>query len=294
MFPIHLNLGFRVFYFYEGFYFMIAIVIGLVWAVRRIKKEGLNVDRFINFAVFVMIGGILGGRLSSLLIYSRESFFANPLTFFSFWDGGISIIGALPCGILAGGIYGAVRRFPLWRTLALVSPCVIASQAAGRIGCFLNGDGFGTSSSLPWAVRFPRYGRFFPSFQIAPDHPTPAWQWSVRQGLIDPSSPVSAPIHPAALYESLGLWLLLAAALFLVRLAKKHGWSQNLVICLHLGGYALLRFFVEFFRADRESLPGGGLSVLQIILLFVFALSAGAAVFIMVRKNKTPTIQPET
>jgi phosphatidylglycerol:prolipoprotein diacylglycerol transferase len=241
LFPIHLNLGFRVFYFYEGFYFMIAIVIGLVWAVRRIKKEGLNADRFINFAVFVMIGGILGGRLSSLLIYSRESFFANPLTFFSFWDGGISIIGA-----------------------------------------------------LPWAVRFPRYGRFFPSFQIAPDHPTPAWQWSVRQGLIDPSSPVSAPIHPAALYESLGLWLLLAAALFLVRLAKKHGWSQNLVICLHLGGYALLRFFVEFFRADRESLPGGGLSVLQIILLFVFALSAGAAVFILVRKNKTPTIQPET
>ena len=26
MFPIDLNLGFRVFYYYEGFYFLIAIV----------------------------------------------------------------------------------------------------------------------------------------------------------------------------------------------------------------------------------------------------------------------------
>ncbi|MBN2352250.1 MAG: prolipoprotein diacylglyceryl transferase [Spirochaetales bacterium] len=286
MFPIHLNLGFRVFYFYEGFYFLIAIVIGVVWAMRRVKKAGLNTDQFFNFALFVIIGGILGGRISSLLIYSRESFFANPLTFFSFWDGGISIIGALPLGILAGGLYCRIRRFPFRRTLALVSPCVMASQAAGRIGCFLNGDGFGTSSTLPWAVRFPKFGHFFPSFQPATGHPTPAWQWSLNKGLIDPSSPVSAPIHPTALYESFGVWLLLVAALFLIRESKKRGWSEILVVCLHLGGYSLIRFFVEFFRADRETIAAVGLSALQIVLLAAFALCVGAAVFLFLKGKR--------
>jgi phosphatidylglycerol:prolipoprotein diacylglycerol transferase len=286
MFPLHFDLGFRIFYFYEGFYFLIAIVIGLVWAMKRVKANGLDTAKFYNFAMFVLIGGILGGRLSSLLLYSRESFFANPLTFFSFWDGGISIIGALPLGILAGWLYCRFRKFEFWKTLALISPCVMLSQAVGRIGCFLNGDGFGSAANLPWAVRFPKYGHFFPSFKEAVDRPTPAWLWSAGNGLVDQSSPVSAPLHPTALYESLGIFLMFFSALFLMKLSKKRGWLEKIIVFLHIGGYSLIRFFVEYFRADREATGFLGLSVLQCILFIVFAASAVAIVFLIVRGKK--------
>jgi hypothetical protein len=41
MFPIHLNLGFRVFYFFEGFYFLAAIATACIIGLKRLETAGL-------------------------------------------------------------------------------------------------------------------------------------------------------------------------------------------------------------------------------------------------------------
>ena len=42
MYPIHLNLGFRIFYYYEGLYFFLAILAAALVAVWRQKRAGLD------------------------------------------------------------------------------------------------------------------------------------------------------------------------------------------------------------------------------------------------------------
>ncbi|WP_005032465.1 hypothetical protein [Holophaga foetida] len=38
MWPIHLNMGFKTAYFYEGFYFFVSILVAAVWIVRRLER----------------------------------------------------------------------------------------------------------------------------------------------------------------------------------------------------------------------------------------------------------------
>ncbi|MBN2737326.1 MAG: prolipoprotein diacylglyceryl transferase [Spirochaetales bacterium] len=286
MFPIHLDLGFRTFYFYEGFYFLIAIIIGYSGARYLALKAKMNADKFDNFVLFTLLGGIVGGRISSMLIYGLDLLITNPLSLFYFWDGGISIIGALPMGLLFGALYLKKHKLDIWKTTEFIVPPVLLAQAIGRIGCFMNGDGFGTVTNVPWAVRFPKYGTLIPAFKTFTGYESPAWRFSYNQGLISADSPVSAPIHPAALYESLGLFVLFGLSVLILSQVKKGRLSSKLLILWHIGGYSFARFFVEFFRADRSSILPMGISVLQLGLALAFLGCAAMAVFFSLKHKK--------
>ena len=125
----------------------------------------------------------------------------------------------------------------------------------GRMGCLLAGCCFGRTCSLPWALRFP------------PHSPAVDKQFQLGQ-LLSESLP-SQPVHPTQVYESLGC-LLLAAVLILKLHPKKRYDGQ--VFLAFVGGYATLRFLLEFLRNDDR---GGllGLSTSQLIGVGLVALT---------------------
>jgi phosphatidylglycerol:prolipoprotein diacylglycerol transferase len=271
MFPIDLNLGFRVFYYFEGFYFMIAILTAYVLAVRRVNRAGLDGELFGNAVAWGILGALLGARISHFIFWDLKALLADPLVFFLFWDGGESITGGLAGGVLAASLYVRRRGADFWRYFAAASPAILVGQAIGRVGCFLNGDAWGIPTNLPWGVSEPKFGTLVPGF--VRDHlvPSPAWIWSVNHGYTDPSALATVPLHPTQLYESLGDLLLAWLVIRLIRsLRERDGhWAKS--FWLHLGGYSFLRFGLEFLHGDRNVTVWAGMTALQIGLI-AFAL----------------------
>jgi phosphatidylglycerol:prolipoprotein diacylglycerol transferase len=275
MFPIDLNLGFRVFYYFEGLYFLIAILTAYALAVRRVSRVGLDIPLFENAVMWGIVGAILGARISHFVFWDLKTLLADPLVFFLFWDGGESITGGLAGGVLAAFLYLRRRRANFWRYLAASSPAILVGQAIGRVGCFLNGDAWGIPTTLPWGVSEPKFGTLVPGF--VRDHlvPSPAWVWSVNHGYTAPSAVATVPLHPTQLYESLGDLLLAWLVIRLVSSLRRQDGPWPKVFWLHLGGYSLLRFGLEFLHGDRDVTVWAGMTALQIGLI-AFAVLSGA------------------
>ncbi len=274
MFPIDLNLGFRVFYYFEGFYFAVAVVTAYVLAIRRVARAGLDVVVFGNAVTWGIVAAVVGARISHFVFWDLRSLLADPLSFFRFWEGGESITGGLAGGVLGAFLYLRRRSVDFWTTFAAASPAVLVGQAIGRVGCFLNGDAWGIPTSLPWGVSEPRFGTLVPG--LVRDHlvPSPAWLWSVDHGYTSPSALVTAPLHPTQLYEAMGDLLLAWLVILLVRVVRRDEGPWPRVFWLHLGGYSLLRFAVEFLHGDRDVTVWAGMTALQLGLAAFAALSA--------------------
>ena len=170
-------------------------------------------------------------------------------------------------------LYARVRRIPC-ATLADASlPAALLLLVCARIGCFMRGCCWGDlcadpvflaqrldpatlaqvhsiswlcPTNWPLAVTFPRG--------------TPAYVDQVLMGLIPQPVLRSLPCHPVQLYEA-ALVAVLAGALLWHYPRRRTPWQ---VASMGLGGYAVLRFGLEFLRADHPAVLWG-LTLMQII-----------------------------
>jgi len=274
MYPVHLNLGFRIFYFYEGFYFLVAIVAAYLFALGRLKRAGLDPDAFADSVLWILLGALAGARSFHFVFWDWAALRADPMTFFRVWEGGLTITGGLAGGVLAAVACFRRHRVDFWAYAAAVSPAVLLGQAVGRVGCFLNGDAWGIPTGLPWGVAQPRFGTLIPGFRPEPRMASAAWEWCVGRGFCGPDSLATVPLHPTQLYECLGDLLLAGLVILRVRTLASAGRPLRAGLWLHLGGYALLRFGLEFLHGDREELFWAGMTTLQLGLAGFAALCA--------------------
>ena len=267
MFPIHLDLGFNTIPFYEGIYFLISIALGVYLTFRRIKKYGGKVEIFDGLVTWSIIGALLGARLSHYLFWNLDLFLENPMVMFSLSGAGNSITGGLVGGMLGGLFFVRRKKVNYFEYFSLISPALLVGQAVGRIGCFLNGDAFGTNTDSIFGVHFPRYATWVPSFEKSYEYSSSAWQWSYQQGLVDANSTVSAALHPTQLYEMFGDFVLMGIVLWVFSKIWASDKKSPLIFFIHTGGYALLRFGLEFIRGDREFVAFANMTNLQLVLL---------------------------
>lgn len=270
MFPIHLNFFGKFESFYEGIYFAIAVAVAMVVAIRLSKKSGLDRDSFMLLLMIALVSGVIGGNIFQQLFYKEASSFGEVI---ADWESGFSITGAVIIGPFLTYLYCKWQKYNYWKLFALVVPAIILGQGLGRVGCFMNGDGHGTATELPWAVQFPRYGTEVPSFELLENnrYQSDAWKYSVREGLVEGTEMKSAPVHPSQLYEFLADLALFAILLWLLKRVEVKDWSYKLVPLVYVGGYAIIRFLVEFTRADRELSEGQSISDMQWLLLIALA-----------------------
>jgi len=132
---------------------------------RRAVSEGVPKETVQDLAIWLIVGGLIGARLTSLLMPNEgevleiihgawqrtQQALADPWQFLvrlvSIWDGGIVLYGA----VLGGGIAYLLAYFLVFRkqrvsTLKLadiIAPSLAVGLAIGRIGCFLNGCCYG-------------------------------------------------------------------------------------------------------------------------------------------------------
>jgi phosphatidylglycerol:prolipoprotein diacylglycerol transferase len=206
--------------------------------------------------MFAILFGLWGGHLLGFVYYGTDG---RPWAWLRFWSGGRAEYGGLLAGMFAIAIYLRIRKLPFLRYGDSMVPAVALGVAIGRLGCFLNGDDFGTRTTLPWAVTFP------PS--------TEAYAYHLTRGWIASNDPLSLPVHPVQLYA-----LLFALTLF-VFLARWCPGRTGLRFAAFLVIYGAGRFVDQFFRGDFEPTLGP-LSLTQLISLLLIAAGLGVAVFV--------------
>jgi phosphatidylglycerol---prolipoprotein diacylglyceryl transferase len=131
-----------------GLMLVIAFFSALKLAEWRGKKEGISKDTLWDLALWVFGFGLLGARLTSMIIDPVPGdFWQQCLQFFKIWEGGMVIFGGIPGGLLGYVIayYRILKPLKL-RTLQiadLAAPSLALGLALGRIGCLLNGCCYG-------------------------------------------------------------------------------------------------------------------------------------------------------
>lgn len=211
--PPEINIGNITIHFY-GLIIAASILIGWYLAKKRTKYYKIPLKIFgSNTLLIPLFLGIVGGRLYHV-IDLWPYYWANPQLIVRVDLGGLGIFGAL-AGIIVGFIVVAkiekIKPLPL---LDLISPSLLIAQAIGRLGNYINGEGYGPPTNVPWAVEIN----------------------GVR-------------VHPTFFYEAIIDVIFFFALLALAKRLKKPGQLFGFYLIL----YSLGRFVVEFWRIDTAT-----------------------------------------
>lgn len=234
-----------------GLVWSVALLAAVGYAVRSARLSGLNARAMYWAAMWSLVSGLWGAHLLSLLVNGWEG---GPLALFAFMQGEKSLFGGLIAGGLVGELYLRLRKLPALAYTDAAMPALALGYAIGRVGCFLNGDDFGTLTGARWGVVYP------PG--------TEAYEAHLEHGWISGGSPWSLPVHPVQIYASL-----LGAALFFALASWSPKWKGGR-LCAYLIVYGLGRFALEYWRGDfREVL--GPFSLPQWFSIAFVVLGAG-------------------
>lgn len=231
-----------------GFLAAIAIV------TRLARREGLDIERVTNLAVYCALAGLAGAKLLMFAL-DFDFYWRNPGNIFS-------LDTLLSAGVYYGGFLGALgfawiymkrQGLPWLKTADIFAPGVALGHAIGRLGCFAAGCCWGSLCPRPWAVTFTN-----------PD----AHELT--------GVPLGIPLHPAQLYEFAATALV--AAWLYRRSLRTH--RPGLIFGQYLLLYSTARFALEFFRHHQESFP---LAILPLTSTqwIAFALAAAGAALII-------------
>src|SRR5438477_345411 len=102
-----------------------------------------------------LFGVIIGGRLGYVFLYNPEMLRA-PISILRVWEGGMSSHGGM-IGLLLFTLYYARRHHLSW--LNLGDNLVVTAPIGlffGRCANFTNGELYGRSTTVPWAMQFPK------------------------------------------------------------------------------------------------------------------------------------------
>jgi phosphatidylglycerol:prolipoprotein diacylglycerol transferase len=228
-----------------------ALLAALAYSVRSARRSGLDTRNMYWAVVSAILGGLWGGHLLGLFVHGWGG---GPLALFHFWRGGKSYYGGLMGGGIAGGLFFHYRKVPVRAYADANMPALALGYAIGRLGCFLNGDDYGTVSRVPWAVVYPSG--------------TEAHAAHVARGWINPGAIWSLPVHPVQLYASLlGLCLFIWLANWRPMRVGSRFWAFVI-------SYGLARFIMEFVRGDFRAVLGP-LSLPQVFSLIFILVGVG-------------------
>jgi phosphatidylglycerol:prolipoprotein diacylglycerol transferase len=203
---------------WHGILMLIGIVAGVSLTFYLAKRNGIPEETILTAAVWAVVAGLIGARLTHVLD-NLDTYLNDPLSILALHEGGLGWYGGLIGGILAVLIYARIRKFPLARFADAAGFGVLLGLAIGRIGCTINGDAYGTPTSLPWGLVYTHPDAF--------------------------ATPLVAG-HPAPVYEILWIGLVLAVMWWLRGRLRPDGS----LFLISVAAYAVGRFLISWVRAE--------------------------------------------
>lgn len=223
--PVALQLGPVAVHWY-GLTYLAAFGLFMLLGARRLRHAPYAGDgswsfRDVEDVLFLgVLGVVLGGRFGYCLFYNPAYYAAHPLEILYAWRGGMSFHGGLIGVILSMVWFAYERKRSFWAVADFVAPCVPTGLACGRVGNFINGELWGRSTDVPWAMVFPH-------------------------------DPAQLPRHPSQLYQLVLEGMLLFTLLWWYSSKPRPRFAVGGLFML---GYGAQRIVVEFFRQPDAQL----------------------------------------
>ena len=215
MHPILLKLGSFTIYSY-GFMMALAFLAGIALAAWLAKKENIGPDKIFDLALYVILVSIIGARIFYIFEFWAD-FYANPISMFYIWEGGLVFFGGVFFAIIAVYVFSKLSKLSAFKLLDVLAPATALGYAIGRVGCFLRGCCYGCETAVPWALNFPD---------------------------------VPGLRHPTQIYASLAGLLMMGILIFILYRKKFDGQVFSIGLIL----YSIYRFLIEFIRVNPRYL----------------------------------------
>jgi phosphatidylglycerol:prolipoprotein diacylglycerol transferase len=253
MYPILFKFGPLTIHTY-GVLVATGFLLGLGFAVRQAKKEGIPSYKIVDLGFYILLSAIIGSRLFFIFI-NTSHYIKNPLDIFKLWEGGLVFYGGILFAVPTVIWYAKKNGLALWSMADVFAPSIAIGHSIGRIGCFFAGCCYGKpAEGLPWAVTFTN-----------------------PQSLAQ----IGIPLHPTQLYESAGEFI---NFLLLITLSRHKSFDGQLFLTYVLF-YSGLRFIVEFFRGDiGRGFITYNISLSQGLSVLMFLIALGG--YIVLRKRE--------
>ena len=251
MYPILFSLGPLTIHTY-GVMLALGAALGMLLYTRLAKRAGLDPDRAMSLALWLLISGLAGSRLFFVILEPAQ-FAAAPWRVLAIWEGGLVFYGGVAGALVVGLILMRRWKLPVLTLMDCVAPALALAQAVGRLGCFSAGCCYG----LPWQG---------------------GWCAVVFN---DPHTlaPRGIELHPAQLYTSLALLVITGLLILLWRRRRFAGQIFFAYGFLH----GAARVIIETFRGDWRGEPLMGLTPTGWFALGLAMFSAGALVYLSKR-----------
>lgn len=241
-----------------GIMYALGFILGLLLLPRlsRISRLDLTQKQADDLLLSVFLGVLLGGRLGYVLFYGLTYYLDNPSQIIAVWQGGMSSHGGFIGVILSLWLFARRRGKSLLQITDTIVVPVAIGLMLGRLGNLINGELYGTVTTLPWGMEFPG-----------------------AEGLR----------HPTQIYAMIKNGLIAALCLLVLRKSYRAELpAVGLPSAVFLMSYAVLRFIVEIFRDQPYGFtPFLGLSLSRGQLLTLPVLALGIAVLLFTRRRSS-------
>ena len=238
--PRSIPLGPLTIHFY-GLIIAFGLILAVVYCCKRSRDFGVREDDLIDGVLWVTPFAILCAR-AYYVIFSWESYAANPIKALYIWEGGLAIYGGVLGAVLGMYVFCKVKKLKFATILDMVLLGFLIGQSIGRWGNFFNREAFGAETDI----------------------------W-IRMGLLNKYTGVVTYYHPTFLYES--VWN--AVGFVLLHFASKKRQYDGQIALGYAAWYGLGRAMIEGLRTD--SLWWGPFRVSQLLA----AVSCLAAVAVL-------------
>jgi phosphatidylglycerol:prolipoprotein diacylglycerol transferase len=264
---------------FYGIIIVSGAVLGGWLAAREAERRGHNPDIIWDMLIYLMIGGILGGRLWHVFTPSPDVMvrdvatgqLVNPyfaggtihiLDILAIWKGGMGIPGAVIAGALVLYFYARAHQLNFAEWTDIIAPSLALGQAVGRWGNYFNQELYGAPTNLPWKIYID------PAHRLA--------------GFTD-----AAYYHPLFLYES--LWNF-GNMFLLIWISRRYAGRLKTgdIFLVYLIVYPVGRFLLEFLRLNSSMVAG--ININQTIMGVVALCSAGFLYFRHRKADPVPSM----
>ena len=267
--------------FYIGNFFItiygcliaLGVISGIYMAAHMAKISGQDQDLYWDFAIYAVIFSIVGARIY-YVAFEWDKYKNNLLNVFNLRQGGIAIYGAVIGAFITLFVYCKIKKQRPLLMGDTAMPGLILGQVIGRWGNFFNREVFGEYTDSLFAMRLP--ASMVRQRDISE---------LIRANMAEGTNYIQ--VHPTFLYESVLNFILFVFML----IYHKHKKFDGEICLLYLGGYGIIRFFVEGIRTDQLQIGSTGIAVSQMLGIALFVISVVVDVLVRVKLKKKSKVE---
>lgn len=240
-----------------------AILTAFAYLSYRAKQGGLIFDDILDITLVTVCIAVIGTRLYYVIFDGLQNYIVTEYGFWknlwksfyniiAIWEGGLAIYGGILSGALAVLLMSRIKKISFFKIADMTTPGLMIAQAIGRWGNFMNGEAFGSETTLPWRMGINNRNTGYRTLYV----------------------------HPTFFYES--LWNVIGFTLINIFYKKRK--FEGEVCFWYFIWYGLGRTFIELLRTD--SLMLGLIRVSSMLAALIVLTLLPLLIFLRIREHK--------